>query len=164
MLRQTAHFFSVMIVAMSVLASSAMASGCYTKSEAEAEQGIRIHSELMVIGLNCSHLMTAQGENLYVKYRAWTKTHQDIFAGYEDTLMFYFSRNGVKSPESKLNTLRTTFANKISLEAAKMRPDVFCQHYGGRIERAAGLNDRQIRDWASTFYASHPVSNPICTR
>lgn len=154
-------FMLLMLLGFSSLSH---ASGCYTKSEAEAEQGIRIHSELMVIGLNCSHLMSAKGENLYVKYRQWTKQHEDIFSGYEDTLMFYFSRNGEKAPEDRLNTLRTNFANKISLEAAKMRPDVFCQHYGARIERASGLDNRQIRDWASTFYASHPVSNPICTR
>ena len=33
---------------------------CYTHEEAEAEQGIRIHSELMVIALNCQH-MTPHG-------------------------------------------------------------------------------------------------------
>lgn len=142
--------------------SPAYASGCYTKSEAEAEQGIRIHSELMVIGLNCQHMGPNGTDNLYLKYRQWTKKHEAIFSTYEDTLMFYFSRNGIKNPEKHLNTLRTTFANKISLEAAKMRPDIFCNHYGSRINRADNLNATQIKDWASTFYASHPVSNPIC--
>lgn len=28
---------------------------CYTSAEAEAEQAIRLHSELLVIGLNCRH-------------------------------------------------------------------------------------------------------------
>lgn len=136
--------------------------GCYTKSEAEAEQGIRIHSELMVIGLNCQHMGPAGHDNLYLKYRSWTKKHEEIFSSYEDTLMFHFSRIGIKNPEMHLNELRTAFANKISLEAAKMRPDIFCNHYGSRIKKAENLNKTQIKDWASTFYASHPVSKPIC--
>lgn len=143
------------------MSNSAFAS-CYTKSEAEAEQGIRIHSELMVIGLNCQHMGPGGKDNLYLKYRSWTKKHEAVFSGYEDTLMFHFSRSGIKNPEGELNELRTNFANKISLEAAKMRPDIFCNHYGERIKRADKLSTRQIKDWASTFYASHPVSKPIC--
>ena len=37
------------------------AGACYSRKEAEAEQGIRIHSELMVIGLNCAHMADANG-------------------------------------------------------------------------------------------------------
>ncbi len=162
MLRKTALNLTMIIMMTCLGAVAALAEGCYTKSEAEAEQGIRIHSELMVIGLNCQHMGPSGAENLYLKYRQWTKKHEVIFSKYEDTLMFYFSRNGIKNPEGHLNTLRTNFANKISLEAAKMRPDIFCNHYGARIKRADGLSDTQIKDWASTFYASHPVSNPIC--
>jgi hypothetical protein len=162
MTKKTLLNLMMIFVLNSGLSTQAFAEGCYTKSEAEAEQGIRIHSELMVIGLNCQHMGPSGNENLYLKYRKWTKKHEGIFANYEDTLMFYFSRNGIKNPESHLNTLRTNFANKISYEAAKMRPDIFCNHYGARIKRADGLSDTQIKDWASTFYASHPVSNPIC--
>ena len=36
-----------------MLATPAFAGGCYTAREVEAEQAIRIHSELMVIGLTC---------------------------------------------------------------------------------------------------------------
>jgi hypothetical protein len=155
-------FLIAAFMMVSFSATQSFAMGCYTKSEAEAEQGIRIHSELMVISLNCQHMGPPGEQNLYLTYRQWTKKHEKIFAGYEDTLMFYFSRNGEKAPEKRLNTLRTNFANKISLEAAKMRPDIFCNHYVQRIDRADKLDKAQIKDWASTFYASHPVSNPIC--
>ena len=39
-------------------------SACYTKDEAIAEQAVRIHSELMVIGLNRHHMTPAGQTNL----------------------------------------------------------------------------------------------------
>ena len=51
----------------------AEAAGCYSAVESEAEQGIRIHSELMVIGLNCAHMADADGNNLYVQHSKFTK-------------------------------------------------------------------------------------------
>ena len=38
---------------------------CYTSKEVEAEQGVRILSELMVIGLNCQHL-TPKGQEICI--------------------------------------------------------------------------------------------------
>ena len=54
-----------------VFVASAMAGGqsCYTKAEAEAEQGIRIHSELMVIGLNAAMSLAVSFSLL----RSWGK-------------------------------------------------------------------------------------------
>lgn len=139
-------------------------SGCYTKEEAIAEQGIRIHSELMVIGLNCQHLTPAGQENLYQAYRAFTNKNADIFAAYENTLIGYFQRIGTGNAEGQLNVLRTQLANKISLDAAQTRPDVFCSHYIPRIQKAKSMSRSEIQNWASTFYPGHPTSHPICSR
>src|SRR5687768_12155513 len=65
-------------------------SACYTKDEAIAEQAVRIHSELMVIGLNCQHMTPAGQKNLYQSYREFTARHSSLFARYETTLMNYF--------------------------------------------------------------------------
>lgn len=142
--------------------SAAQASGCYSRVEAEAEQGIRIHSELMVIGLNCQHMGQREGLNLYGDYRKFTSVNADLFAKYEEILMNYFKHNGAGKPEAQLNTLRTGFANKISEDAASMRPDVFCSRFAPRITRASSMDRTDLRKWASTFYASHPVSKPLC--
>jgi hypothetical protein len=139
----------------------AHASSCYTKAEAEAEQAIRIHSELMVIGLNCQHMRFSDGTNLYAEYRAFTSNHGDLFASYEDRLLSYFKRQG-KDPESSVNTLRTIFANKISHDVAKMKPDQFCNRYASRILKVAHFETADIRRWATTFYPSHPVTRPLC--
>ena len=146
-----------------IMPGLAQAGSCYSNSEVEAEQGIRIHSELMVIGLNCQHMGARAGMNLYSQYRQFTADHGDLFATYEKILLKHFAQNGGGKPEAQLNTLRTSFANKISNDVAAMRPDVFCSRYAPRITKASQMNRDDVRRWASTVYESHPVSKPRCT-
>jgi len=135
---------------------------CYSDAEAEAEQGIRIHSELMVIGLNCTHMGARAGINLYGQYRQFTADHGDLFATYEKILLKHFKNNGSKNPEADINALRTGYANKISKDAAGMRPDIFCSKYAPRVIAASDMQRPDIRKWAATIYPSHPVSKPMC--
>ncbi|MGB4056698.1 MAG: hypothetical protein WBK77_01285 [Alphaproteobacteria bacterium] len=135
---------------------------CYTPAESEAEQGIRIHSELMVIGLNCQHMGKRHGQRLYPMYREFTAKHGKLFAQYESILLNFFKKNGEKNPEASINTLRTNFANKISNDAAGIRPDIFCAKYAPRIMKASEMSAEDLRKWAATVYDSHPVSYPTC--
>jgi hypothetical protein len=136
---------------------------CYTKAEAEAEQAIRIHSELMVIGLNCQNSRyNGGGENLYVSYRQFTADHARVISGYETQLIDYYKRTGSKRPEADFNTLRTTIANKIALDAAKMRPDQFCYQYSPRIKKVKAMSEDDFHQWAAASYKGHPASHPLC--
>lgn len=54
-------YFMLAFILLGLTSASSFAASCYRAGEAEAEQGIRIHSELMVIGLNCQHMATANG-------------------------------------------------------------------------------------------------------
>ncbi len=146
-----------------MFSGASIAADCYSAVEAEAEQGIRIHSELMVIGLNCAHMADANGNNLYMEHRKFTSNHENLFAKYESILMDYMRKHGDKNPEKSLNTLRTEFANKISVDAAEMRPDIFCNTFSKRIERAAKMNKETLRKWASMKFPNHPVSQEICS-
>ena len=135
---------------------------CYDMREAEAEQGIRIHSELMVIGLNCAHMADANGNNLYVEHKKFTKKHKDLFATYERIIMSYMRKNGVSNPDKAMHALRTKFANKISNDVAQMRPDIFCRTYSSRIEKASKMDGEELRKWAATPFTEYPVSKPLC--
>lgn len=141
--------------------STAKAQSCYSSAEVEAEQGLRIHSELMVISLNCQHINHRNG-NLYFQYKDFTRQHQPLIAEYEQTMKNYFRRTGRANPELAINDLRTQLANKISTDSAKMKPNVFCGHYGGRIQQALQMDRAKLRRWAATVFPSHPVSRPIC--
>ncbi|MCB1531354.1 MAG: hypothetical protein KDJ35_00655 [Alphaproteobacteria bacterium] len=152
-------FLSVFLVC---IGGVAMAAECYSPAQAEADQGIRIHSELMVIGLNCQQIGARYGLNLYGQYREFTARHADLFGGYEDILLAFFKKRGDGKPEASLNTLRTKYANKISNDAAGMRPDIFCATYAPRVEAAHKMSREDLKKWAATIYPSHPVSYPLC--
>ncbi len=157
------YFCIIMILVFGAAGyASAETRSCYSLSEAEAEQGIRIHSELMVIGLNCQHMNPGGKENLYTQYRHFSNRYSDLIAGYENTLINYFKRAGHPNPVASLNFLRTSFANKISKDAAVMRPDLFCRRYSPRISQVSMMNRQELQKWASTFFPSHPVSQPLC--
>lgn len=155
--------FAGILLSLLILVIPGQASAkCFTMKEAEAEQGLRIHSELMVIALNCQHLGKKNEKNLYVQYKEFTKKHEAVFAAYERALIKFYKSEGRDNPERELHELRTTFANKISKDAAIMRPDGFCKLYMPRIAKAGKMTDEKLRVWASTIFPAHPVSHPVC--
>lgn len=149
-------FLSVVIV------SSPSFAKCYSPKEVEAEQGVRILSELMVIGLNCQHLTPRGQENLYTQYKKFSLKHEGLFSGYENTLLNFYRTEGVANPDAKLHEMRTDVANKISKDAAVMRPDAFCAAYAPRISKARQMSETKIRRWAATVFPGHPVSHTSC--
>lgn len=135
---------------------------CYTKEEAEAEQGIRIHSELMVIALNCQHMTPRGWKNFYQQYQEITNRNASLIGGYEDTLINYFALAGKPNPERSFHDLRTDFANKVSNDAAKMRPDIFCATFAPRLPKVEKMSTADIKNWAASFDAAHPPTRPFC--
>lgn len=156
--------FCVSIISALLFISSPVWAACYSPKEAEAEQGIRIHSELMVIGLNCSHLATANGNNLYLEHKKFTKKHGKLFERYEQIIMNHMRRNGTGNPDKAMHLLRTNFANKISSDVAEMRPDIFCKSHASRIEQVSGMDEVTFRKWAATPFEDYPVSKPMCAK
>lgn len=165
MIRRFISLFSMILIGLGVLTAPQLAfAKCYSMKEAEAEQGLRIHSELMVIGLNCQHLWPKNQPNLYLQYREFTHDHAKLFADYERTMLAFYKDEGVANPEAKLHQLRTDFANEISEDAARMRPDTFCKAYAPRIPKANKMDNTRLKKWASTVYPNHPVSRAICAK
>ncbi len=134
---------------------------CYTQAEAEAEQGLRIHSELMVIALNCQHLIPKSQPNLYMTYRIFTQKYAGLFGSYENTLISHFRQEGGDA-EAQLHDMRTRFANDMSAQVAHERPDRFCARYAQRVPKASTFSMEEIKEWASTPYPGHATSRPLC--
>ena len=140
-----------------VTSTAAQAKGCYTSKEAEAEQAIRIHSELMVIGLNCQHMTPAGWTNFYTQYRQITNNHKALLSNYEKTLI---KANG--GSERKIHDMRTNFANQTSTDSARMRPDVFCATYAPRIPKVAQMSQAEFKQWAAASAGSKRSTKPLC--
>ena len=151
------------VIAFSCVSLPAFAASCYTPKEVEAEQGVRILSELMVISLNCQHLTPKGQENLYTQYKRFALKHEALFSGYENTLLKFYGKEGADNPDMKLHQVRTDVANKISKDAAVMRPDAFCKAYAPRIAKASAMPETKIRKWAQTVFKGHPVSHSNCS-
>ena len=74
----------------------------------------------------------------------------------ENTLKSFYGRSGHANPEKEINDLRTKLANKISNDAARMKPNVFCKAYGSRITQALQMPQDKLRRWAATPFAGIP--------
>ena len=153
--------FFVLITAFIVLTSSAaMAVACYSPRHIEAEQGLRIHSELMVIALTC---MKQPGQSdLYQKYQFFTQKNQSVLSAYESDLMAYFRASGTPKPEKEFHNLRTRLANKISTMAVNTSTVTFCKTYAPRIDTALTMDSAKFQRWARQSYADAPTSRKMC--
>lgn len=132
------------------------AQACYNKAEFEAEQGLRIHSELMVIGLTCMKM--PQGPALYDKYRRFTSMNSDLIAGYENELIQHYGSHG----EEKLHTLRTNLANEISRRAATMGATTFCSKYASHLDQALAMDRSKLHRWAQHVWPGQPTTERMC--
>jgi len=149
-----------MAALVTTTATQAMAAQCYTPREFEAEQGLRIHSELMVISLTCMKM--AQGGNMYEKYQAFSKKNSDLIKAYENDIIAYFRAQGSPAPEQQFHTLRTSLANEISQHAIKMSTGSFCQQFASRIDSALAMDREKLRRWAQQPWPNSPTSKPMC--
>jgi hypothetical protein len=143
------------------LSGQAVASSCYTEREFEAEQGLRIHSELMVIALTCIK-MPRGGAEMYSKYQTFTNRNQRLITSYESDMIGYFRRQGVAQPEKQFHSLRTGLANHISKNAISMSTSSFCQRYGQNIDQAVVMDHAKVRRWAQMPVAQLPTKQPKC--
>lgn len=143
-----------------VTASVAAHAECYNRAEHEAEQGLRLHSELLVIGLTCQRMPA--GPAYFQQYQAFTNKNKRLIAEYENELIRHYQRNGYPRPEAQLHNLRTRLANTVSMTATEMRIDRFCNYYGARLSQALNMSQRDIRASAQTIWPGTPTTRPLC--
>ncbi len=159
-MKKFAKIFSVILLFSTINITDAEA--CYSAKEFEAEQGVRIHSELMVIGLTCMKMQG--GQELYSKYQTFTAKNSALIAEYEASLINYYSQQGVAKPEKKFHTLRTNLANEISRRAIKMSTLHFCKKYASHVDRALAMDQQKLRRWAQHVWPNQPTTKPVCVK
>jgi hypothetical protein len=150
-----------MTAALLAAASPAFAKpACYSQAEFEAEQAIRLHTDLMVIGLTCHKL--AGDRNLFGKYQQFTATHKASLMNWEKTLIGYFRSTDKANPTRKFDDFRTVLANQSAQRAALLTPPVFCQTNGDIIESTAGLSDSDLRRFLGQDQGIQLANMPPC--
>ncbi len=151
--------FALLSLLMFVVALPAQAN-CFNREEVAAEQGLRIHSELMQIGLNCMGIL--RQPNLYSDYRQFTKQNNAVITGWENTLTSYFARTGGGNGQTEFHDYRTRIANQMSSSAARMRPDVFCHNHVRRLNSAMRMSQQDVMRWAAHKGGGQLPSKPLC--
>ncbi|MCE9508400.1 MAG: hypothetical protein K8R48_08860 [Alphaproteobacteria bacterium] len=152
-----ASWAAAFVLSVAVISS---AEACYSAADFEAEQGVRIHSELMVIGLTC--LKMPEGRELYRKYQDFTLKNSSLIAGYETDIINHYASEGVAEPEQKFHTLRTDLANEVARQAVAMSMLSFCRQFSPRIDAALSMDEPKLRRWAQHVWPGQPPSEPVC--
>jgi hypothetical protein len=117
---------------------------CYTPEEMQAEQLLRLHSELMVIMVTCH--TGSQGEDLITAYTGFTRANIGVLHAAEKTMMDYYSMNYSGDATARLDSLRTKLGNEYGQKSADISAPVFCSRYRDKVVTFYGATAGRIAD------------------
>jgi hypothetical protein len=117
---------------------------CYSKAEFDAEQGIRFHTELMVMSLTCQD-MAASGQNLFADYKRVTLNLRDPLLEWEKALIGYYRKVGTRNPTRSFDNFRTSVANEASQRIAAVTTPIYCEASVPMIARALKMSVADAR-------------------
>jgi hypothetical protein len=148
-----------LLLACFALPQMAVAKECYSLEEFEAEQGLRLHTDLEVIALTCKYdgyrRPLRQSYGVFVrKYSKWIKNWENVIA------RVYASRGG--SRNEVIDNFRTSLANNKSHEASEMIPRQFCIAYANWVPAVASWSPEQVLQYVRTPDAKRPAKKPPC--
>ena len=164
--RQAGRVLRVMVAGFATLAFSSQAiAGCYTQREAAAEQAIRVHSEMMVVGLTCATYFNEPA--LFARYATFTNKHQQDIQAHERALINYFAKTAEGDPKRRFDHWRTSIANAVSTRAALSSGPVYCKKKAAMLDAMEGSAQFRANS-LSMILASVPeadvISRPMCTQ
>ncbi|WP_155524640.1 hypothetical protein [Oleisolibacter albus] len=123
----------------------AKAAPCYTPAEFEAEQAIRLHTELMVVGLTCQAMDQKGTPSLFAQYKQFTLNHQMQIQEWEKALIGQYKRAGVKNPTKEFDSFRTRLANEMSQRAIALTTPIFCESHAAIVPQALAMSVADVK-------------------
>lgn len=112
-------------------AQAAVSSRCYSPDEAQAEQVLRLHSELMVITVTCHY--GSSGEDLVKAYTGFTRNNIDVLHDAEATMTGYYKKAYGGKGVDRLDKLRTMLANEYGQQIANASAPIFCNERRDKV-------------------------------
>jgi hypothetical protein len=138
---------------------------CYTPNEFEAEQGIRLHTELMVVGLTCQEMGPKDQPSLFAQYKMFTLKNQKQIQIWEKDLIAYYKRTVKGNPNRAFDTFRTRLANETSQRAIALTTPVFCADHVPVVAKSMATDIEVIRaSLAPDSPGVHVVLEPRCDK
>ncbi|MBP7337050.1 hypothetical protein [Niveispirillum sp.] len=153
------------LLAVSPALSAPSKGPCYSVQEFAAEQGIRLHTELMVVGLTCQHMDVKGEPSLFNQYKMFTLKHQARIQQWEKTLVAYFKRTTSGNPTRGFDSFRTRLANETSQRAIALTTPVFCGTHAPVVAAAMAASLEEIERGLSPDAAGVRMANaPRCDK
>src|SRR3954466_10404344 len=120
---------------------------CYSQAEYDAEQAVRLHTELMVIGLTCNAIEADR--KLFSKYQQFTTKNPNSLMNWEKVLIGHFRETDKSNPTRKFDDFRTVVANEIAQRSALLTPPVFCQTHSDIVDQALSMSESDLKRYLS---------------
>jgi hypothetical protein len=149
-------FLSVLLFTTPALAGPA----CYSPAELEAEQLLRLHSELMVITVTCR--TGSQGEDLVSAYTTFTKFNIKKLHDAEQTMIRYYEAHGAGNGIEHLDKLRTKLGNEYGQKSANMSAPLFCKEYRDKVLVYCHILPNQLSDEVQRMCTAERSYVPPC--
>jgi hypothetical protein len=123
---------AILVAALGFFSVPAFAApACYSPAQAQAEQLLRLHSELMVITVTCRQ--GSGGQDLPSAYGDFTKKNIGVLHDAEQTMISYYKANAKGNALDHLDRLRTILGNEFGQKAADMSAPAFCASYRDKV-------------------------------
>lgn len=159
--QQPFAFSAIFLLALILFPLSVNAkSSCYSQEELDAEQAIRLHSELMVVSLSCR--TASNGQSLLEGYKHFTQANLNYIKSAEKTLLAHYRKAGAS--ERALDRLRTDFGNEYSQQLANQTPSVFCGKLRDRAFTNSYYSPGQIQDEVKRLAAAYGGRQQLCAQ
>lgn len=129
--------------AASAKAGAAKASACYSESEHAAEQLIRMHTEMMVVGLTCQQVTPEKKP--FNLYQDFTIKNRSLVSNSEAALIGHFRKHSAGNPTRQFDMYRTELANEISRRAAVIGTGGYCANFVDRSKAAMEMTPDDLR-------------------
>ncbi|MCW2247510.1 hypothetical protein M2352_003144 [Azospirillum fermentarium] len=116
---------------------------CYTPAQHAAEQLIRVHTEMMVVGLTCKDVMPDKAP--FAKYQDFTVKNRSQISKAEAELASFLGKGNKAAGTRQFDMYRTEMANEISRRAAIIGTPLYCSTFVDRTQAAVALSPDDLR-------------------
>lgn len=136
---------------------------CYTRSEHAAEQLIRMHTEMMIVGLTCKNVVPEK--NPFGVYQDFSVKNRALLSSSEAAMIGHYKKTSGSSATKNFDTFRTELANESSRRAATIGIPQYCETFVERSKAAKELTPDDLRVLTSDEKNAglmHLASKPLC--
>lgn len=136
---------------------------CYNRAEYAAEQMMRLHTEMMIVGLTCRTVVP--DKKPFDLYQDFSVKNRAMLSNSEASLISFYKRSGGGNATRQFDMFRTELANEISRRAATIGIPQYCANFVDRSVAAKDLTSDDLRTLTTDEKGAglmHLASRPLC--